>query len=120
MAAQASELAKRELSRPFTVWTDWTDAKGNSQLPRFFAIVQTPEHDLAELLVKRGLCRVYGYSPVRPDGTSVATYRKQLKSLEETAFAEKTGAWATTKRKGPPKTAPHAQRKKTVEAVPKG
>lgn len=111
LAAQASALTKQELKRPFTVWTDWTDAKGNSQLPRYFAVIQTPDHDLAELLVKRGLSRVYGYSPSRPDGESVADYRKKLKALEAAAFEKKEGAWAVTKRKSPPKYAPVSPKK---------
>jgi len=115
MAAQASELTKRELSRPFTVWTDWTDAKGNSQLPRYFGIIQTADNDLAELLVQRGLSRVYGYSPPRPDGTSVSDYRKKLKQLEAEAFAAREGAWAQTDRKSPPKYPPLSGKKDGAE-----
>lgn len=106
MAAQASELTKRELSRPFTVWTDWTDARGNSQLPRHFGIIQTADHDLAEWLVRRGLSRVYGYSPSRPEGTPSADYRNKLKKLEAAAFVDREGAWAASKRKSPPQSAP--------------
>ena len=103
MAAQASGLTKQALGQPFTVWTDWTDAKGNSQIPRAFGIIETSQGDLAELLVKHGLSRVYGYSPARPDGTPSARYKAKLKELEEKAFAEKAGAWAQTKRQSPPK-----------------
>lgn len=108
MAAQASGLTKQALSEPFTVWTDWTDAKGNSQIPRYFGIIETVQGDLAETLVKQGLSRVYGYSPARPDGTSSARYKANLKELEEKAFAEKIGAWAQTKRKSPPKYGNHS------------
>ncbi|HEY5792066.1 MAG TPA: thermonuclease family protein [Chthoniobacterales bacterium] len=103
IAAQASAFTRQTLNRPFTVWTDWTDARGNSQQPRFFGIIQTSGQDLAELLVARGFSRVYGYSPDRPDGTPAAGYRAKLKQLEVRAFAEKAGAWAESKRKKPPK-----------------
>ena len=77
-------------SGPFTVTTKWEDAKGNSRLPRHFALVVTDQGDLDELLVAEGLVRRYGM-PIR---TSLGQ-RKQtiLKRLEEEAKQQKAGAW---------------------------
>lgn len=77
-------------SSPFTVVTQWEDAKGNSRLPRNFALVVTPQGDLDELLTRAGLVRQYGM-PVR----SAAGSRKKnvLIRLEREAKKEKAGAW---------------------------
>lgn len=78
-------------SGPFTVVTQWEDAKGNSRLPRHFALVVTSQGDLDELLTAEGLVRRYGM-PIR---TSLGQ-RKQstLKRLEEEAKRQNAGAWS--------------------------
>lgn len=77
-------------SSPFTVVTQWEDARGNSRLPRHYALVVTPLGDLDELLTKEGLVRQFGM-PIR----STAGQRKQahLRKLEREAQQQRVGAW---------------------------
>ncbi|HMP96284.1 MAG TPA: ankyrin repeat domain-containing protein [Kiritimatiellia bacterium] len=88
----ASKFATSLLaSGPFTVVTQWEDARGNSRLPRHYAMVVTSLGDLDELLVKEGLVRRFGM-PVK---TSLGE-RKQsvLRQLEQEAKRQQAGAWA--------------------------
>jgi len=107
LAAEASEFTGAELAAPFTVRTQWEDAKGQSQLPRYFAVIGTAGgKDLAELLVARGYSRVFGFMPPRPDGQSAHDYGEKLKKIELGAQADKAGAWGYSSRTSPPKKAP--------------
>ena len=76
---------------PFTVYTRWEDAKGNSQLPRHYALVSTPLGDLDELLTQEGLVRQFGM-PVRGGDADRKTSR--LRKLEREAKQNKAGAWS--------------------------
>ena len=75
---------------PFTVVTKWEDARGNSRLPRHYALVNTQLGDLDELLTREGLVRQYGMPVREGDGQ-----RKQalLRKLENEAKQQKAGAW---------------------------
>jgi len=84
----------------FTVWTRWEDAMGSSQQKRYFGVVQIGKDDLAELLVKNGLARVYGASAVMPDGTSVDAEFARLRQMEHRAKAKRLGAWSKAAKKG--------------------
>ena len=75
----------------FTVATQWEDAKGNSSLPRYYAMVITPQGDLDELLVQEGLVRRYGM-PIR--GSLGQKKQNRLKNLEEEAKSGGHGAWS--------------------------
>jgi endonuclease YncB( thermonuclease family) len=74
----------------FTVYTKWEDAKGNSQLPRFYAFISTPLGDLDELLTQEGLVRQYGM-PVQ--GNDADRKKSRLRKLEQEAKQNKVGAW---------------------------
>jgi len=74
----------------FTVATRWEDAKGNSRLPRHFAIIITAQGDLDELLVEEGLVRRYGM-PV--SGSLGQKKHARLRELEEKAKQSGHGAW---------------------------
>jgi competence protein ComEA len=94
------ELAKvytrEKLSGPFVVRTCWEDAMGRSRLPRFYAIVQTNNGDLAEQLVENGLARIHGRS-ASPEGiTSARREWQKLVRLERKAKQEKVGGWGAT------------------------
>lgn len=102
-AEAARQFSLEKLSFPFTVWTDWQDAKGNSSIPRYFAVVETRSGDLAELLVAAGLARVYGYMPQHPHGFRGPTVMSRLRGLEAIAFRKRLGAWKNTTRNAPPR-----------------
>lgn len=104
----AADFSRNQLSRGFTVRTNWHDAKGSGAEKRFFALIETPKGDLAELLVANGLARVYGYMPPHPDGKNGPAIMSRLRGLEDLAFHKKLGAWKTSKRRSPPARAPRS------------
>lgn len=77
-------------SGSFTVYTRWEDARGNSALPRYYALVQTSHGDLDELLTREGLVRQYGM-PI--DGNAADRKQARLKRLEQEARSQGAGAW---------------------------
>lgn len=91
----AAQFTQRVLgSAPFTVATKWEDARGASALPRFYAVVTTPQGDLDELLVGQGYARIYGM-PL--EGMLGSQKRQQLKNQEDGAKRSRSGAWARKK-----------------------
>jgi len=63
----AQYVAERFLSRPFSVLTEGTDARGNSSMGRIYGFVTTSDgEDLAEVLVANGLARSYGMAVSTP------------------------------------------------------
>lgn len=96
LGREAARFTDRILSRaPFTVVTQWTDARGNSRLPRNYAFVITQEGDLDELLASEGLVRVYG---MRIDSGYGNQKQRLLKQLENDAKRDQFGAWGIKKR----------------------
>ncbi len=93
LGAEATAFAASKMTGNFTVRTRWEDAKGQSQLPRYFAVIETPSGDLAELLVAAGLARIYGHNIAHPRGISADSYRRLLEKLESGAKAARLGAW---------------------------
>ncbi|HEY2800413.1 MAG TPA: helix-hairpin-helix domain-containing protein [Chthoniobacterales bacterium] len=96
-ALQIGEAAERyvqqKLDRPFAVETCKEDARGRSHLPRYFALVEIGQEDLAEDLVSNGLARVYGEKAHPPDRATPAAEWRKLRRLERNAKAQKVGAW---------------------------
>lgn len=91
LGKEAVGFTARILSKaPFTVVTQWTDARGNSRLPRHYAFVITDDGDLDELLTAEGLVRVYGMKIDSGYGTQK---QRVLKQLELEAKRDKLGAW---------------------------
>jgi len=80
----------------FTVFTCWEDAKGESDLPRHYAIIEKDSESLIEELVEEGLARIFGM-PARgsgsPVGSSSDRYVDKLKRLERDAQRAKVGGW---------------------------
>jgi len=77
-------------SSPFTVLTRWEDARGNSSLPRHYAMVVTPLGDMDELLSREGLVRQYG---MQVDGNLGHKKASTLRKLEKEAQDQRAGAW---------------------------
>lgn len=94
LGRESASAVRALLSRPFTVVTRWQGAQGRSVTPRFYAFVETAEGDLGEILVRRGLARVYGVRVHLPDGRRAQDYRAHLLKLEDEARARRVGAWA--------------------------
>ncbi len=103
LGRQATTFSIDKLSGNFTVRTRWEDARGNSRLPRYFAVIETPTGDLAELLVAAGLARIHGHDIPHPRGISAVSYQRLLENLEETARSAKRGAWGETSTSRRPK-----------------
>jgi endonuclease YncB( thermonuclease family) len=100
MSDQATAFTAQQLKARFCVKTQWEDAKGNSALPRHYAVVETAAgSDLAELLVQAGLARVYGRPVPHPDGRKGAEVVKDLEALELAAREGRIGAWAFSRQK---------------------
>jgi endonuclease YncB( thermonuclease family) len=90
---EASAFTKATLSKPFTVLTRWHKAPGRSKLPRYYAFVRVGRDYLQDMLVNRGLVRIYGSRTPLPDGRDSRTYRSEIEELEKTAKAANVGAW---------------------------
>jgi endonuclease YncB( thermonuclease family) len=90
---QAKAFTARALTKPFTVYTKFQDARGSSSQHRFYALVETGSGPLASQLVSHGLARVFGMPTALADGTKAKTYIAGLKDLEARAKAAKLGAW---------------------------
>jgi competence ComEA-like helix-hairpin-helix protein len=89
----ARTFTREKLARPFTVRTAMQDARGRSELPRYFAFVQAANGDLAELLIANGLARVFGAAATPIGLSSPERQWDKLRRLEQRAKAEKVGAW---------------------------
>lgn len=89
----ARRYALRKLKKPFIVHTAWEDAKGQSRLPRYFAMIRVGDTFLSEWLVRNGHARVYGYPKDLPDGVGKWMHREKLKKLEASARRSGKGAW---------------------------
>jgi endonuclease YncB( thermonuclease family) len=91
---EAARVSLSLLDKPFTVYTRYEDARGQSELPRHFAFVRTSGGELlSERLAEQGLARAYGLRRSMPDGTPYRTYQKRIESLEATARRKHLGAW---------------------------
>ncbi|MEM6822808.1 MAG: thermonuclease family protein [Verrucomicrobiota bacterium] len=97
IAEEATAFTQEALDKKFAVWTCWQDAKGQSRLPRHFAIVFTSEDEnLAEALVARGYARIYG-AKADPPFESERALLRSLEKAEKRARKAKAGAWAYSK-----------------------
>lgn len=85
------------LSKPFTVYTGYADARGDGKHKRIYGFVTTSEgKDLAEELVRLGLARAFGVYRETPSGKSGVEYRAFLEDVELQAAKKGMGAWAKT------------------------
>ena len=92
LGQQAKAFTANALAKPFTIYTRWRPVFGPK---RFYAIVYTSDgEDLAELLVKNGLARIYGTRTAQPNGSDSRSYLAHLEKIEERAKAAELGGWA--------------------------
>lgn len=95
---ETAGLRVRELlSRPFTVFTAYADARGDGKHQRVYGFVQLDDgRDLSRVLVEEGLARAFGVSRSTPAGESADEYREALRDLELQAARLGHGIWART------------------------
>ncbi len=95
LGKEAEEFTKDRLKKPFTVWTEWMDAQGDSAMPRFFAFVRDSEgRDMAHELVGNGLARVYGAQADHPEGPNRNGQWSLLEQRVQQAKAQQLGCWS--------------------------
>lgn len=100
LSGEAAAFTAARLKTPFRVMTRWEDARGDSRLPRYYAVVETGEGgDLATLLVRAGLARIHGLPVAGPGGRSGSSVVEGLKREESAARDRKSGAWAFSRAK---------------------
>jgi endonuclease YncB( thermonuclease family) len=91
LGKEATAFTAAALQRPFTIQTRWRPVYGS---PRYYAFVFTADgNDLAELLVRNGLARIYGTRTPLPDGRDSRTYLATLAGLEQQAKSAGLGGW---------------------------
>jgi endonuclease YncB( thermonuclease family) len=91
LGQEAKAFTAAALQRPFTIFTRWRPVFGS---PRYYAFVFTADgNDLAILLVRNGLARIYGTRTPLPDGRDSRTYLATLANLEQQAKSARFGAW---------------------------
>jgi competence protein ComEA len=94
---QAAEETARILSKPFTIYSSFADARGDGRHKRVYAFVITHDgRDLAAHLVSQGLARAFGVYRKTHDGMSHSDYRDQLADLELQAATRGHGVWSRT------------------------
>jgi len=108
----AKQVTAQLLSRPFTVLTKFQDARGRSNLPRYYAFVTTAEkEDLAEALVSSGLARAFGTATSTPSA-GADSIRSHYDTMQAAAHRKKIGAWGNgpaIRREAEPTPEPHSQ-----------
>lgn len=79
--------------QPFTVYTQFADARGASEKDRDYGIIKSGPVYLMEALVSNGLARIHGIQVMPPDGPSESVMRMRLRTLEAEAKRMRRGAW---------------------------
>ncbi len=74
----------------FTIYTRWEEVYDSG---RFFAMLKIDDRFLSEVLVEKGLARIYTKGVTMPDGESFKEQREDLRELELTAKKTKLGGW---------------------------
>ena len=94
MGKVAGDFTRDRLKQPFTVWTEWMDAQGDSGVPRYFAFVRDADgRDLGQELVANGLARVYGAQADQPEGPNRMAQWGILNQRQQQAQAQKLGCY---------------------------
>jgi endonuclease YncB( thermonuclease family) len=106
VGSEAAEFTRKFLDGgTFTVFTCWEDAKGESELPRQYAIIDKGSESLIEELIEAGLARIYGMPAQGADsplGSNADRYVDTLRRLERDAQRAKAGGWRKSSRVDPP------------------
>lgn len=94
---RATDYVRQVLSRPFSVHTAYAWAPGRSATGRYYAFVETHDgRDLAHLLVRQGLARVFGKTRAAPDGRASRDVLEELQDLRALAMLNRAGIWQAT------------------------
>jgi len=97
LGEEAKAFTAAALHRRFTIQTRWRKVFGPT---RYNACVFTADgNDLAELLLRNGLARIYGTRTTLPDGRDSRTYLATLRDLEQQA--KSAGLGSSRRRSGP-------------------
>jgi endonuclease YncB( thermonuclease family) len=73
-----------------TIYTRWEEVYDSG---RYFALVEVGDRWLSELLVERGLARIYTKGVGLPDGETFKHQRDDLRVIEAKAKAAELGGW---------------------------
>ena len=94
---EAADFTKKQLEKPFTVYTALATAPGRSTGGRYYGFITTSRgEDLSSLLVANGYARAYGVTRKTPDGISHEEMAARLKDIESSAMLARKGIWAST------------------------
>lgn len=94
LGKDAETFTRNRLKKPFTVWTEFMDAQGDSRDRRYFAFVSDSEgRDLGQELVANGLARVYGAQADHPEGPARSAQWAILARRLEEAKANQLGCF---------------------------
>jgi endonuclease YncB( thermonuclease family) len=94
LGKEAEAFTRNRLKKPFTVWTEFMDAKGDSRDTRYFAFVSDSEgRDLGQELVGNGLARVYGAQADHPEGPNRSAQWAILARRLEEAKTKQLGSF---------------------------
>ncbi|MFT4546438.1 MAG: endonuclease YncB(thermonuclease family) [Verrucomicrobiales bacterium] len=91
LGLEAKDFVEDLLKRnEFIVYTRWEEVYDSG---RFFALIEVGDRLLSEILIERGMARIYTKGVGLPDGESFKQQREDLRALESTAKAAKVGGW---------------------------
>lgn len=95
LAKAATAFTKERLKNGFTVYTKYEDARGRSDIKRYYAMVKVDGEYLSESLIRSGYARLYGNrTPILPDGTPEGKYSGRLRTAERQAKRDGVGGWS--------------------------
>jgi endonuclease YncB( thermonuclease family) len=95
LGKEAAEFADRWLREgPFTVHTQYHDARGASDKKRYFAILERDGKPLADHLVENGYARIHGLFVTPPGAATEKAYGLRLRGLEKEAKKAGRGGWS--------------------------
>lgn len=96
LGEKATRFVKDKLQKPFTVKTKYVNAMGK-QYRVYGYIITSDGEDLGELLVRKGLARIYGRVDPLPEEEIPYEYRNKLEISEILAIRDsKAHAWKKT------------------------
>lgn len=94
LGKEAAKTTEDYLRNGFRVVTRWQNARGNGDLPRFYAAVFVETNDLARVLVKEGYACRMGARADYPGGMAPDEYSHLLHDVEVEAKLARHGAWS--------------------------
>lgn len=92
MGLRAEQSVKKWMRGGFIVYTQGAYAPSLGA-PRYYAMVRIQNRWLDDMLVEKGLARIYGSDTELPEGISADSHLKHLHNLERAARAEGINGW---------------------------